>query len=1308
MLEDGKGDGPEAKPKLSRFQSKPPEDNDNDNDYGIEEDNQRVVVPDLAPLTQHGRRVRMATDANPSTNKILVHPTPLDRISCSRPASSTYDMDDGIYRPETLDKRFPAYGTGRLVDRATREQALPVHPVPNPLATSAVRPSLSRAPTSTLRTQWIDPSRSAPIYSELVVRLPKLHLSDHALFALEDSVSLQLRFLYHDYTATYAGVATLEHRLARLQALAPTAAVPDVRAEVTGLAQVLTALRDAFAAVYAKWGELKALRQAQQAAHTPVVLSLRPVDSSAVVSCVTAAMAETRRCGNDAEVVAALVELEAVLDAPQCLAYVVNLANDPALVDRPTDAEVARRKAVRGVRVHCELSVNGNVVMETKPAPLTWPNFTVDFNDTVVLRVTAKPSAMTLRVFERTPSAVGAVTFYRTTCLTSRPVPLLLPGHAFATAICAAGAAPTDEWYQFSHATPIPREAWGVGFRDSPLHATTVRHTKGAVHVHLSWRTSSDEHKIPVQTRAKLSSGRWVGHRPQWTRGDDATHFAHERDFHATLAALPTLDPNAPGDQPAVRLQTYHGAQAAPVAVFRTPEVTALRLSAASGPSLLKRHALLKLRDQDPGRHGVLAAPIPLSEHAIAQTPAYLELVRPEVPAFERHLAEEAMRAEAKDGLAYTRRRLELRRHDVCARLHRNHVSTDGRGGARYQHLSTIVQEYPRPLLFKGWTPDLSGWAGLFARKRRLRPAKKAPPPQSRLLVDHPDECRVYVQVQRLASALVRRAGEAPPPRRPRNDSGSDVDVDDTTDEPATTQLLVEVTFQGHTRATATATGLHPAWMETVALPFAPPLDDWSPAALARVRDPLTLTLVDHVVIEDTATRRKEPHRRCIGRVRVPFGTLLQNGEVAAPLQVELPHVHLGYARRGTRAKLPTDADESSRRDDSATYLTVMVKLDPPLAAPAAESSLVAVPNEPPALMQHAEKWTAATSGLTLQHIFMPAVSGEPTFVTRFLRPQAPPTSLVGRSPRSLARFVSLIPFLEEWHGSAGAPDVWASTQDFLDMQVGGWQEHAVLLCNYFNHADAKGEAKSYLLLGTVVPDGDGVFVLRQTPRQTTLWNARSGVATDVTDLKCPLRCVRLVASADNIWGNLQPAAAPRELPWAAIETNPRVWKPFFSAATTKDSLQAVLPSVQLANPTYHPTPTALAQDVQVELLESIKVAVRKWRSSHSTTVFNSDVSSHLKEVLQGIEMKRTSPDSVDDNHVSELFAKYPRFEFHGGPFSFPFLDVADIVDEIQATQIHSTIVSGAEFALAVHVHPYPNFVLAVWVYFAAMTPKDL
>ena len=52
------------------------------------------------------------------------------------------------------------------------------------------------------------------------------------------------------------------------------------------------------------------------------------------------------------------------------------------------------------------------------------------------------------------------------------------------------------------------------------------------------------------------------------------------------------------------------------------------------------------------------------------------------------------------------------------------------------------------------------------------------------------------------------------------------------------------------------------------------------------------------------------------------------------------------------------------------------------------------------------------------------------------------------------------------------------------------------------------------------------------------------------------------------------------------------------------------------------------------------------------------------------------------------------------------FTDIKTLIERVYSTGVHNTEEADIEFALAVHVYPYPNSVLAVWIYIGRLTRK--
>ena len=138
--------------------------------------------------------------------------------------------------------------------------------------------------------------------------------------------------------------------------------------------------------------------------------------------------------------------------------------------------------------------------------------------------------------------------------------------------------------------------------------------------------------------------------------------------------------------------------------------------------------------------------------------------------------------------------------------------------------------------------------------------------------------------------------------------------------------------------------------------------------------------------------------------------------------------------------------------------------------------------------------------------------------------------------------------------------DVWCTSAQFLRLGYGDWEEHAVLLANYYLWWDARNAPQyqaagavweTYLLLGTAIPDGDVVYVLRVgrargKVREEVLVDPKTGQHYTLprdADL-LPLRQVGSLVGAENVWANVQPREAPAELQYDVGSA--QHWAPLF------------------------------------------------------------------------------------------------------------------------------------------------------------------
>ena len=98
--------------------------------------------------------------------------------------------------------------------------------------------------------------------------------------------------------------------------------------------------------------------------------------------------------------------------------------------------------------------------------------------------------------------------------------------------------------------------------------------------------------------------------------------------------------------------------------------------------------------------------------------------------------------------------------------------------------------------------------------------------------------------------------------------------------------------------------------------------------------------------------------------------------------------------------------------------------------------------------------------GHRIAKVFFENIDGHSVFIPKFLTPLAPPTEVYDKQTNrkkgieKAARFVSLIPFVDDSSMSKDMNDITFTCQQFIDWGKGDAEEHAILLCNYFNYID--------------------------------------------------------------------------------------------------------------------------------------------------------------------------------------------------------------------------------------------------------------
>jgi hypothetical protein len=492
-----------------------------------------------------------------------------------------------------------------------------------------------------------------------------------------------------------------------------------------------------------------------------------------------------------------------------------------------------------------------------------------------------------------------------------------------------------------------------------------------------------------------------------------------------------------------------------------------------------------------------------------------------------------------------------------------------------------------------------------------------------------------------------------------RGKGDDDDDDDDTGSNNVLVSTFVEVSFQGNTARTMVSQGANPEWNATIKLPFKPTntQGDFTPAKLAQERAQVHIALFDERSSLDMHDRL-HTEKLFLGSCSVPFTTVYMQRHLQGTFRLEMPPLFHGYVQRrqqaetqkkgrgndrgdeggeegssGRRAAAGGDAAALQEEADLATGLSLHLFLD-------ANNSDIAFPNQEEhgsnilanptpgehALFQHADRWFSSVrqaidaasaklkspakelvSGRAVQ-VMCNGMGDEMIFLPRYLAKQQPPADI--RTIQQAVRFVALVPFLEDWQAFHDTDDVWSTSAEFLELRAGDWEEHAILLHNYFiwldEHLGHGSRFRNYLVLGTGVPEGETVYVLREdtrpSPHEYVFWNASTGQGYASTDPDCPLKDVGMLVTMNGeypqMWANISGNTSPLMLDFD-VDTNAKDWKPFFGkSGGFRPEQVRDLSTVQELNLRYKTTPALFVRQLEDMLRDMIKQQVRQWRQS--------------------------------------------------------------------------------------------------------------
>ncbi|XP_032890631.1 coiled-coil and C2 domain-containing protein 2A-like [Amblyraja radiata] len=520
-------------------------------------------------------------------------------------------------------------------------------------------------------------------------------------------------------------------------------------------------------------------------------------------------------------------------------------------------------------------------------------------------------------------------------------------------------------------------------------------------------------------------------------------------------------------------------------------------------------------------------------------------------------------------------------------------------------------------------------------------------------------------------------------------------------------QPFVEVTFQQSMYQTSIADGSQPCWNEKLEMDFRSPNGDYNSAALCKMKDKILINVFDSLTVATPETDcpetcRMKPHiQNWLGSISIPFSTILEQSKVSGTFRIDTPVMLLGY----TWKKIDTGYCEQFYEFGLAesSLLTIFITLDPQVSCSDNEDK------QPPLWqLETIEDEEILHLAYTFQkeirnlyprrRVVVNIIDSECRvgIVTRYIRPLCPPQELLDVFPENpeatfnlVARFVSLIPYLPDNLGFSDSCNIWLTSQQFLNLILGGKEDHAVLLCNYFLYM----KMNAYVLLGTSILEGPTAYVIIQEKMTTMIWNPETGDCYEQFNVFCPLQSADCLINNENIWFNIQKNSRPMSISFDTSKEHN--WRPFF-----KSPQHHALSSVQPQELIYYSTENALVDKLQNRIEWALKNKIMEWRVQRPTR-WNRYCTGVFQNFLPLLEQNLGR--SVSEEQSAGLESLLKEYKVSGFPIQMCYSKLESIFDKVYSTGIHKTDIPNVEFAVAVYIHPYPNNVLSLWIYVASL-----
>lgn len=348
----------------------------------------------------------------------------------------------------------------------------------------------------------------------------------------------------------------------------------------------------------------------------------------------------------------------------------------------------------------------------------------------------------------------------------------------------------------------------------------------------------------------------------------------------------------------------------------------------------------------------------------------------------------------------------------------------------------------------------------------------------------------------------------------------------------------VEVVFQKQQQASSLAEGKSPSWNETLFFHIqetdvAINSDDQQQSSMLLIDEYLQLNLYDYqqrqeehlidksfnshgqfspdVRANKILASKQRIERHLLGSLKIPLTTLLSSGKIQGSFALNQPMFLDNYQFQAEPSFMASATAADSQystpiKDPLRTYINLFITLDPPMPSSLMDSSdnlfsLVNESHEPEHVFRYCKLYEQLFSRSSIstasdnsdfarrqynprRHLKVLVLQRDCKFclIIRLISPLQPPKTLIDgiknveAKMHVLARFVSLLSPLKYglFKMRLLAPNLWFDSAQLLNRNLGGFEEKAVLLCNYFLFL---GKC-SAIVLANKIPEGNCVYVI--------------------------------------------------------------------------------------------------------------------------------------------------------------------------------------------------------------------------------------